>query len=311
MPGTRPRGFAFLRISSDSWIGRVRDNFLQLFTPAALTPGSANGAPIHLLKFEPSRRVARAQTVSLLTHGALLCAILVTLSQTVRPPDAHHPPATRLGLLPYTPDMTRFSERPSLGHDAGGGGRAALPATRGFFPPGSPVQLAPPRLPDNATHLLPITPTVLDTQRSPVTEQNQIGLPWMPNENNSAGPGSHSGIGKGGNGGAGDHDGPGRGEGEGSGPYARGLSMPTCVTCPYPVYTDEARHAKLQGTVTLRVLVGIDGRASDIRIVRGIGFGLDERAVQTVRTWKFRPARDANQRAVPSWITIEAVFRLF
>jgi TonB family protein len=84
-----------------------------------------------------------------------------------------------------------------------------------------------------------------------------------------------------------------------------------CVTCPYPIYTDEARHAKMQGTVTLRVLVGADGRASDIRVVRGVGFGLVERAVQTVRGWKFRPARDANQLALPAWVTIEAVFRLF
>jgi len=57
--------------------------------------------------------------------------------------------------------------------------------------------------------------------------------------------------------------------------------------------------------------VGTDGRASDIRVVRGIGFGLDERAAQTVRGWKFKPARDASQHPVAAWITVEAVFRLF
>jgi len=67
----------------------------------------------------------------------------------------------------------------------------------------------------------------------------------------------------------------------------------------------------VQGTVTLRVLVGSDGKASEIRVVRGVGFGLDERAVQTVRGWKFNPARDANQHAIAAWVTIEAVFRLF
>jgi protein TonB len=174
------------------------------------------------------------------------------------------------------------------------------------------MQLAPPRLPDNVTHVLPITPTILDMQASPIiTPQNDLGLPSMHDKNGSAGPGSNDGIGAGNRRGVGDHDGPGGGDGEGNLAYARGVSMPTCVTCPYPIYTDEARHAKLQGTVTLRVLVGADGRASDIRVVRGLGFGLDERAVQTVTGWKFRPARDANQRAVPAWITIEAVFRLF
>jgi TonB family protein len=67
----------------------------------------------------------------------------------------------------------------------------------------------------------------------------------------------------------------------------------------------------MQGTVTLRVLVGADGRAEQIRVARGVGYGLDERAVETVRGWKFAPARDAARRAVPVWITIETVFRLF
>ena len=73
--------------------------------------------------------------------------------------------------------------------------------------------------------------------------------------------------------------------------------MPVCNVCPYPIYTDEARHVKMQGTVTLRVLVGADGRASEIRVVRGVGYGLEERAVETVRGWKFTPARDARAAA--------------
>jgi periplasmic protein TonB len=309
--GTRPPGFSFLHASSNSWIGRVLENFRQLFTPGALTPGSANGAPIHLLKFERSGRASRAQTASLLTHGALLVAISLIVSQTVHQPDVKRDNPTNIDPLFYSPDTEHFAEHPSLGHDAGGGVRAASPATRGFFAPRSPLPLAPPRLPDDANHLLPITPTILDTEASPiVASQNDLGLPWMPDKSSSGGPGTRGGIGAGENGGMGDREGPGGGEGEGT-PYARGVSMPVCVTCPYPIYTDEARHAKMQGTVMLRVLVGVDGRASDIRVVRGVGFGLDERAVQTVRGWKFRPARDANQRALPAWVTIEAVFRLF
>ena len=101
------------------------------------------------------------------------------------------------------------------------------------------------------------------------------------------------------------------GEGDSNGPYASGISMPVCNVCPYPLYTDEAGHVKMQGTVTLRVLVGIDGRASEIRVARGVGYGLEERAVETVRGWKFTPAHDAAHRPVAVWVTIEAVFRLF
>jgi protein TonB len=93
--------------------------------------------------------------------------------------------------------------------------------------------------------------------------------------------------------------------------YQPGTTQASCAYCPDPQYTDEAREAKLQGTVTLQVLVGADGRAAQIRLVRGIGLGLDDRAVQSVRGWKFIPARDASRRPIPSWVTIEAIFRLF
>jgi len=173
------------------------------------------------------------------------------------------------------------------------------------------VQLAPPRLPDNANHALPIATTIFDAQAPAVVEQqNDVGLPWMVDKTNSGGSGDR-GIGTGKEGGMGDGEGPGGGQGGSGQSYSRGVSLPTCFTCPYPIYTDEARQTKIQGTVTLRVLVGTDGRASDIRVVRGIGFGLDERAAQTVRGWKFKPARDASQHPVAAWITVEAVFRLF
>jgi TonB family protein len=174
------------------------------------------------------------------------------------------------------------------------------------------MQLVPPRLPDNQLHELPVAVTILDQNAppnlSPVTE---LGLPRMPNDTDSAGPGSHHGIGAGTNDGMGDDDGSGAGDG-GNGPGGRrAIAMPICDICPLPVYTDEARHVKVQGTVTLRVLIGADGRAAQVRVVRGPGYGLEDRAEQTVRGWKFRPARDATNHAVPAWVTVEAVFRLF
>jgi TonB family protein len=84
------------------------------------------------------------------------------------------------------------------------------------------------------------------------------------------------------------------------------------AACIAPILnTPTKREAKLQGKVTLEVLVGSDGRAAKIRVVQGIGLGLDERAEQAIRGWKFVPARDAARRAVPAWVTVEAFFRLF
>jgi len=84
-----------------------------------------------------------------------------------------------------------------------------------------------------------------------------------------------------------------------------------CRICPDPLYSDEARKAKMQGHITLRVLVGADGRAREIQVVHGLGMGLDENAIGAVRSWQFVAAKDAARRPVASWITIETVFRLF
>jgi periplasmic protein TonB len=310
--GIRLRGFSFFAASSDSWLGRVWENFRQVFTPTKLSPTSANGAPIHLFKLDRSQRAERAQTLSFIAHVGIIAGILAIASY---PPQLkREPPRTgiSIGRLLYSAPKDQFASSPSLGRKAGGGENSASPATHGFFAPRSSVQLVPPRLPDQASHLLPVTTTILDLQAPQVVSpENNLGLPWMPTSTNSAGTGSDGGIGKGKDGGMGDREGPRGGEGESDLAYTNGVSLPTCVICPNPVYTDQARHVKMQGTVTLRVLVGTDGKAADIRVVRGIGYGLEERAVQTVRGWKFNPARDANRRAVAAWVTVETVFRLF
>jgi protein TonB len=139
---------------------------------------------------------------------------------------------------------------------------------------------------------------------------NDIGIPWMDDRNNSSGPSNGNTIGTGPNDSIGTTPGDQTGMGGPVGTYQPGVTRPICAYCPDPQYTDEAREAKLQGRVMLRVLIGADGRASQIQILQGIGLGLDDRAVQSVRGWKFLPARDAAHRAVPMWVTIELIFRL-
>ena len=185
------------------------------------------------------------------------------------------------GRLLFSPPSDIANDHASLGHNGGGGERNPIPATHGFLAPRSSVQLAPPRLPDNVAHVLAVPVTTFDENAPPIVAAvPQLGLPWMPNDTNSAGPGKDGGIGSGKDGGMGDNSGVDAGEGESGAPYSHGMTMPVCVTCPYPLYTDEARKVKMQGAVTLRVLVGADGRAAQIHVARGVGYGLDERAVE-------------------------------
>ncbi len=313
MPEPFPRGFSPFHIEPSSWITRVRENLRQLFTTIRLKPTSANGAPLHLLKLEPTWRAGSSQTVSLVTHLGALAVLLVVMVENPSTKVEKVISGVPIGPLFYSSaHAERIVDAASLGHRGGGGELNPVPASRGFLAPRSSIQLAPPRLPDNSNHLLAVNPVILDEQAPPVVAPvNALGLPWMTTVTKSAGPGTDHGIGNGNQGGMGDGSGPDAGDGEGGEFSVRGGILPTCLICPYPIYTEEARKVKVQGTVTLRVLVGADGKASGVRVVRGVGFGLEERAAETVRGWKFNPARDASRRPVAAWVTIEAVFRLF
>jgi periplasmic protein TonB len=296
----------------DSWLNRVRENLAQLLLPSSFKPSSANGAPIHLLKFDKSLRPARAQGASLLTHVAVFVVIVFLLTRvTPLTPPTPTGPRTSIPLTYNFPLIhTVAGPHPSDG-TGNGGDRNPLPPTTGAPPLHSAIQLVKPTLPPSQTSVLPEPPTILDANAAPVLNAPRIGLQWMPTDNNSAGPGANHGIGTGPDGGLSTGSPGPYGAGSSNSPYGPGLLAPMCAYCPYPTYTDDARHAKVQGTITVQVLVGADGRAQDFRIVKGIGFGLDERTIETIRGWKFVPARDAAKRAVPSWVTIEAVFRLF
>jgi periplasmic protein TonB len=300
--------------STGSWLSRVRENLGQLLIPAHFKPSSANGAPIHLLKFDRSLRPARAQGASLLTHAAVFTIVLYLLAHAPgRFVDHAGKDSAASSHLTFPTALfhTLTNAHPS-GGSGSGGDQNPIPATHGNLPPRSSIVLVKPTLPQNQDYLLPEPPTIFDPNAAAVlTPTDKIGLPWMAEDTNSSGPGKGHSIGSKdgdtiGDGGVG----PG-GDGTGKGPYGPGFIPPGCAYCPYPTYTDEARHGKVQGSVTLQVLVGADGRAQDIRIVKGIGFGLDERALETVRSWRFIPARDGAKRAVTAWVTVEAVFRLF
>jgi periplasmic protein TonB len=299
--------------ATESWLNRVRENLGQLLIPSHFKSSSANGAPIHLLKFDKSLGPARAQGASLITHGAIFASLLFLVAHgpgVAVSPGIHD--STPLGHLTFRAVFPSLTNAPPTGGRGSGGDENPIPATHGTPPPRSSLVIVKPTLPQIQDHLLPEPPTIFDANAAPVlTPTAEIGLPWMPKDTASPGPGKGHGIGSKDGYTMGD-DGIGPvGDGTGNGPYAPGIIPARCVYCPYPTYTDEARHGKVQGSVTLQVLVAADGRAQDVRIVRGIGFGLDERAAETVRGWRFAPARDGARRAVATWVTVEAVFRLF
>ena len=296
-------------LNSASWLDRTRENARLLFTLHPGAPSSANGAPIHLLDTRNARPSGRAQTASLLLHAAVGAGIFLALAYVPSGPTPH------VGKPIAVDDFRRLPayyprSNPSLGERGGSpGNNNPLPPTRGDFT-FSQIQLLRPRLPDQQQHPLMAQPSIQDDQAPNITPvPAELGLPWMKDRTNSGGPGPGDSIGTGKNGQIGDDDGTGYSKDKGS--YNPGVTPVHCAYCPDPLYTDEARKAKLQGRVLLRVLVGVDGRAADIRVITPLGLGLDERAVETVRSWRFVPSKDAANKPVPSWVTVETVYRLF
>ena len=308
------RPFASFSSSRDSWFHRTRENLRQVLASAHIFPSSVNGAPLHLLPRPPHAVANGSRTISLVAHVLFLSGMLFVHLQLGQPrvgnagPEAVH---DRSHAFFPVPDPSLFGQR-SLGIKSGGGENEARPATHGDLAPGSSRPLLPPRLTVNPLPELPVPASVFAANASPVPPLiTHLGLPWMKDDTSSAGSGKDHGFGAGKKGGMGDDEGPGAGQGDSyEGAYGNTVTLPTCVYCPEPQYTDQAREAKLQGRVTLRVLVAADGRPSQVQIVQGVGLGLDERAVESVRGWKFTPARDAARRALASWVTIEVVFRL-
>jgi TonB family protein len=89
-----------------------------------------------------------------------------------------------------------------------------------------------------------------------------------------------------------------------------GVTVPTCVHCPIPNYSEEARAAKYQGTVVLQVVITPEGRAANISVVKGPGMGLEQMAIEAVKGWRFRPAVGPDGQAVATLVPIMVTFRL-
>jgi periplasmic protein TonB len=299
---------------SASWPRRVLENIrVALLTPS-YPIHAASGAPVPFSTVEASTRYGSTQAISALTHVAVLGGLFFLLASTgIKVPGVQ--PTVLSGLnhpLHWFPPAEPTPGRPSLGSRGGGSSNESEPARTGLLPPASSMPLAPPRLTHTNQVELPVPPAVFDANApSAIPIISNLGLPWMDKDTNSAGNKKGHGIGNVPGDGVGDDDGDGAGVGDTSGNYANVVSPAACLFCPEPPYTDAARKAKLQGSVTARVLIGTDGRAKRIQVIKGLGLGLDDHAVEAIRAWRFVPARDARRQPVPTWVTIETRFQLF
>jgi len=228
----------------------------------------------------------------------------------------------RVTLIAPSPETYTLPTSKKIVSGGGGGGdHDRLAAPKGHLPKTALQQITPPAIVmRNEKPRLAVAPTVVVPPQVHLAENHMPNLGVasspMPAAPPSNGTGSGGGIGSGSGGGVGIGHGPGVGAGSGGGigggvyKVGGGISAPEAISSPDPDYTEEARRAKKQGTCVLSMVVDEQGHPRDLRVVRGLGFGLDAKALEAVRQWRFQPALK-DGRPVNVQISVEVEFHLY
>jgi protein TonB len=291
--------------------GRIK----EFFSPSKQPPMPPGIQPVKVKEiWSKDENFTWTQAISIGLHAAIIALLVVPLLWHLeRPADAKNKlvDVTPLDISPYV------SKLPAGAQKAGGGGGAndhtLTPVNKGKLPKFKWTQFTPPQIKiENQNPKLAMDPSLLGPPdlKVPSPNMSTFGDPLASALSDSLGHGNGTGIGSGTGGGLG----PVEGGGTGGGAFragVNGVGVPVCLYCPIPQYSDEARKAKYQGTVVLQVTITTDGRAINISVVKGPGLGLEEKAIEAVKGWKFKPAVGPGGKPVATIVPIEVTFRLY
>ncbi|MDQ3069173.1 MAG: energy transducer TonB [Acidobacteriota bacterium] len=252
------------------------------------------------------KRFGGAVGTSIVLHlaGALLLVVFMTVV----------PDATNILKDDRADIVYVFTPGPG-GGGGGGGNRSPDPPKKVELEKPKPVVSAP----------VPVPKPVVDQQVQiplpPITTQAPVSTPGAmtslstPSLGSGTGGGGGTGRGTGTGEGTGSGEGPGSGGGTGGGVYRPGslVTNPEVLYEKKPTYTAEAMRAKIQGEVEIEGVVMPDGTLANPRIVRSLdkSFGLDQKALEAVKLWRFKPGvLRATGEKVPILVTIALTFTL-
>lgn len=295
------------------------ENIRDVFFPQKLPPLELTSTPIPVV--DPMAVKANPWSVgsAAVINGGVLALLLFfgarKVIQVIEPPKLE---TTQVDVSTFK--MQAPKKAVTAGGGGGGGAHDIVDPIKGHLPkidqhPQMPPQVATIEKPKLA----------LDAA---INVQKDIKLPDNPNLPNigvtnsanvklaSNGQGSGGGMGTGSGGGLGSGNGngygPGSGGNAGGGVYriGGGVSPPKAIFEPEAEFSDEARRAKYQGEVMVQLIVDAQGNPQNPRVIRPLGMGLDEKALEAVMKYKFKPAMK-DGHAVPVYLTIAVNFRLY
>lgn len=239
------------------------------------------------------------QILSIALHAALTTLLLIPIT-TSSLPIALIEPHMQVVLEPIRLKLPAIANADAVGP------QFAPPISQGNPPKVAPRPLLPPQLRPELPSILMIEPT-MDLAVQPnaaLTKFAQIGLPWAPPGPPSLGNGKNGYLGD-------DSSGP---KGFGPGPGGRGVVVSTkCAQSVSPVlvykvepeFTEEARRARVQGSVLIKAVISEAGMVRDPQVTRSLGLGLDERALEAVEKWRFKAgSKNCSPAAMSAYIEV-------
>ena len=283
------------------WID-LYESIRDVFFPPKLPPLELTSTPIPVPDRMAVKRNWWAVGSALIIEVAILLLVLLVMGKKIL--DAVNKP--RVIVTPI--DISEF-KAPKANIDAGGGGGSPdkMEAIKGRIPPRATA-------PDVTAKVeTPPDPTI-DVQNNIIIPDNarlpNFGQSNSPNVKlGSLGNGSGMGLGSG----NGNGYGPGSGGNIGGGLERVGgrISPPIPINNVEAEFSDEARRAKYQGVVLVSVIVDAQGNPQDPRVVRALGMGLDEKALEAVRKYRFKPAMRDGRTPVAVMVNVEVNFHLY
>jgi TonB family protein len=290
----------------------------DLFFPRKLPPLELTSKPVPVRDPLAVKRGPMSSTLAVIAHIVVIALILFFLYEQwkIRPIVKKESVAS-IDVKPFIPMTMKMNQ--SMGGGGGGGAHELVEASKGHLPKMAKTQITPPQIIRNDHPKLAVEPTVVMPQQIKLPDANMpnIGVPQSPQVAlASQGSGSGSGFGQGKGGGIGSGNGNGIGPGEGGG-YGGGVmrpgggvSAPQVIFSVDPEFSDEARRAKYQGICLVSLVVDAQGNPQRVHVVRPLGMGLDEKAVEAVRQYKFKPAYYQGH-PVSVEVNIEVNFRIY
>jgi protein TonB len=290
----------------------------DLLFPKKLPPLQLTSQPVAVVDRMKVKRSPVSSALSALTHVVIIGLILLFVLAQWRTREIQKKMmATNVTTVPLIPALHM---KDAMGGGGGGGNHETVEASKGKLPPMEKHPLAPPQILKVDNPKIPVTPSIMMPQQIKLPDNPNMPNFGMQNSPNvslaSQGGGSGSGFGSGSGGGIGSGNGNGVGPGEGGG-YGGGLmhlgggvSAPVLIYDPDPEFSDEARRAKYQGVCVVGLIVDAQGNPQQVKVVRPLGMGLDEKALEAVRQYKFKPAMYKG-KAVAVEINIEVNFRIY